>query len=152
MNGQLPGHLVRNISIGATLALIAAAVALYLSGNLFSPSPVVITLQIGAALLMLWARLTFGMRSFHAAANPTAGELITTGPYRYIRHPIYAAIWLFTWAGVGAHLTVATGALALLIIAALVARVLCEEVFLREHFPAYPDYATRTSRFIPFVL
>lgn len=145
-------RIVRSISIGATLALIAAVLALYLSDNLFSSSAIVVTLQVGAALLMLWARLTFGMRSFHAAANPTAGELITTGPYRYIRHPIYAAIWLFTWAGVGEHLSVATGALALLIIAALFARALCEEVFLREHFPAYADYASRTSRFIPLVL
>lgn len=145
-------RMVRSISIGATLTLIAAAVVLYVSDNLFSSSPIVITLQIGAALLMLWARLTFGMRSFHAAANPTAGDLITTGPYRYIRHPIYAAIWLFTWAGAAAHLSIATCTLALLIFAALFVRVLCEEVFLREHFSAYPDYATRTSMFIPHIL
>jgi protein-S-isoprenylcysteine O-methyltransferase Ste14 len=41
------------------------------------------------------ARVTFGRRSFHAAANPTAGGLVTTGPYRLIRHPIYTAACLF---------------------------------------------------------
>jgi len=44
---------------------------------------------------MLWARLTFGGRSFHAGANPTAGGVVTTGPYRFVRHPIYAAILYF---------------------------------------------------------
>ena len=48
---------------------------------------------------MVAARITFGRRSFHAAANPTEGGLVTTGPYAYIRHPIYAAILYFVWAG-----------------------------------------------------
>ena len=56
-----------------------------------------------AFLLILWARVTFGRRSFHVVANPTEGGLVTSGPYRYIRHPIYAAICLFTWVGVAAH-------------------------------------------------
>src|SRR5512143_586758 len=77
--------------------------------------PITITIQIIAALLMVWARLTFGIRSFHGTANPTAGGLVTTGPYRYIRHPIYAAILYFFWAGIAAHpsrVTVAVGLLA----------------------------------------
>ena len=27
------------------------------------------------------------------------GGLVTTGPYRYVRHPIYAAATYFAWAG-----------------------------------------------------
>ena len=64
-----------------------------------SPSRV----QVAAVLLMVWARMTFGRRSFHAAANPTAGGLVTWGPYRYWRHPIYSAILLFLWSGVLSH-------------------------------------------------
>jgi hypothetical protein len=41
--------------------------------------------------------LTFGARSFHAGANPTDGGVVTAGPYRFFRHPIYAAILYFLW-------------------------------------------------------
>jgi len=95
------------------------------------------------------------MRSFHATANPTAGGLVSTGPYRYWRHPIYAAVLLFMWTGVLAHgaapalidLALATIATIMIIV-----RVLAEEQLLRVAIPEYANYATRTKRFIPFVL
>jgi hypothetical protein len=65
-------------------------------GVLFTAQPIAIALQLIAVALMVLARVTFGRRSFHAAANPTAGGLVTTGPYRIIRHPISAAC-LFGW-------------------------------------------------------
>jgi protein-S-isoprenylcysteine O-methyltransferase Ste14 len=42
-------------------------------------------LQVLALLLFLWARITFGRRSYHVVADPTAGGLVTDGPYRFIR-------------------------------------------------------------------
>ena len=67
----------RTASIVATLVLAGAIVALFYRHELLGTGPVAIALQALAALLMLWARVTFGRRSFHAAANPTAG---TAGP------------------------------------------------------------------------
>ena len=55
-------------------------ISLIMCKSVFANSPLAIAVQIEAALLMIWARLTFGMRSFHLAANPTAGGLVTTGP------------------------------------------------------------------------
>ena len=74
-----------------------------------------IAVQAAAIVLMVWARLTFGRRSFHAAANPTSGGLVTSGPYRFVRHPIYAAACYFVWAGALDHrsLTAVLGALLL---------------------------------------
>lgn len=143
---------LRILSVLATTVLIAAMLVLYFRGSLFSPSPLVIALQVAAALLMLWARVTFGIRSFHAAANPTEGALITTGPYRFVRNPIYAAIWLFSWAGIATHLSILSALLGLLIAIALALRIGCEEVFLRAHFPGYAEYARRTARVLPFLL
>ena len=93
----------RTASIVAVLILVGALVLLLRRGELLGAGPVSIAFQVIAVLLMLWARVTFGRRSFHAAANPTAGGLVTWGPYRYWRHPIYAAVLLFLWAGVLSH-------------------------------------------------
>lgn len=44
---------------------------------IISNNPIAITIQISAVIFMIWARITFGMRSFHAGANSTKGELVT---------------------------------------------------------------------------
>src|SRR5208282_4732713 len=98
-----------------------------------------------------WARFTFGIRSFHGAANPTAGGLVRSGPYRYLRHPIYAAILYFLWAGIAAHLSISNILLALLASAGLGVRMFAEERLLREMYPEYVEYARRTPRVVPFL-
>jgi protein-S-isoprenylcysteine O-methyltransferase Ste14 len=91
--------MLKALSIVGFLGMAAGVIAQFATGDLFSSSPWVIVVQVGAALPLLWARQAFGRRSFHAAANPTEGGLVTTGPYRYIRHPIYTAFSLFCVAG-----------------------------------------------------
>ncbi|MBZ5531568.1 MAG: hypothetical protein LAO20_09060 [Acidobacteriia bacterium] len=143
---------LRSVSVLATLVLIAAVVALGVAGGLLGTGPVSISLQIGGLLLMLWARLTFGLRSFHFAANPTAGALITRGPYRYVRNPIYAAAWLILWTGVAVHWSLVNALLGLLIAAMLLVRIACEEHFLRAAYLEYEDYARKTARVVPFLI
>jgi protein-S-isoprenylcysteine O-methyltransferase Ste14 len=114
--------------------------------------PVGLTVQALSVLLMLWARATFGLRSLHAAANPTSGGLVTTGPYRFLRHPIYAAILYFLAAGIASHPSWASVALGLVAIAASAVRILSEERLIVERYPGYAEYAARTKRVIPFVV
>lgn len=125
---------------------------LYYSHALFAHHPAVIAIQVAAAVLMLAARITFGRRSFHAAANPTEGGLVTTGPYAYIRHPIYAAILYFVWAGALDNISLPACAWAGLITAGAVARMLMEEHMLVDRYPAYADYKRRVRRVLPFVV
>jgi protein-S-isoprenylcysteine O-methyltransferase Ste14 len=140
------------LSVLATFVLIVAMTSLYWLDALFSTSPLVIGLQLVALALMLWARLTFGRRSFHFSAQPTSETLITHGAYQLVRHPIYAAIWLFSWAGVAAHFSLLSGLLAIVVLVCLVVRMICEESCLRRKFVDYPNYAKRTARLIPFIL
>jgi protein-S-isoprenylcysteine O-methyltransferase Ste14 len=102
--------------------------------------------------LVLWARATFGMRSFHFAANPTQGELVTRGPYRYVRNPIYAGAWLIIWTGVAVHWSPVNAALGGVIAITLLIRIACEERLLRAAYPEYANYARKTARLIPFVI
>jgi protein-S-isoprenylcysteine O-methyltransferase Ste14 len=143
--------MLKKLSLLGLLVMIAALVGLYATGSLFSSRPLVIALQVAAALLMIWARVTFGLRSFHAAANPTAGGLVTSGPYRYIRHPIYTAVCLFGWAGILAHPSAASLALGVVLLAGGLMRMFSEERLVAERYPEYGEYAKRTKRMIPFV-
>jgi len=140
------------ISVLATAVLLGAAAALVLRHSIVGTGPVSLALQLAGLLLVAWARVTFGTRSFHFAANPTPGALITTGPYRYIRNPIYAAAWLVTWTGAAVHWSWTNAALALLIAATIAIKIFCEETLLRAAYPEYEDYAKRTKRLVPFVI
>jgi protein-S-isoprenylcysteine O-methyltransferase Ste14 len=140
------------VSLAATSVLVASTLGLLFARWLFAVGPAAIGLQVVAAALMLAARLTFGARSFHAGANPTEGGLVTGGPYRFIRHPIYAAILLFTWAGVGSHLSILSAALGTVSSAAIAVRIATEERLVTAAYPEYAEYARRTKRLIPFVI
>jgi protein-S-isoprenylcysteine O-methyltransferase Ste14 len=100
---------------------------------------------------MVWARITFGRRSFHYRADTTEGDLVTTGPYRFIRHPIYASILYFFWAAVSSHLSVVNLLCAGIGTFGICIRVYAEEHFLFLQYPEYADYAARTKRFIPYL-
>lgn len=139
------------LSILGLLVAAAALAGLFLIHHLFASSPYLIAVQVAAVLLMIWARLTFGLRSFHAAASTSKGELVTRGPYRYWRHPIYASIIYFAWAGQIEKPAALPLALAGLVTLGFFARMLIEERFLREAYPEYAEYAKHAKRLIPFL-
>jgi protein-S-isoprenylcysteine O-methyltransferase Ste14 len=142
---------LRTISLAALLLMSLALVGLAVRGA-FSPSqPVAIIAEVAAVALMVWARLTFGHRSFNAAANPKVGGLVTTGPYRFIRHPIYTAACLFGWSGILAHLSPINVLLGVLLFVGAVGRILCEERLIVEVYPEYRDYAQTTKRMVPYI-
>jgi protein-S-isoprenylcysteine O-methyltransferase Ste14 len=143
---------LRRVSLGATAVLVVAVVSLLLRHSLFARGPWLVAAQVVAGLVMLWARVTFGVRSFHASAAPTAGGLVTTGPYRFVRHPIYAAILLFMGAGVAAHASMLSVLTAIVAGAAIAVRIGAEEVLVVEAYPEYAAYSRRTKAIIPFVL
>jgi protein-S-isoprenylcysteine O-methyltransferase Ste14 len=98
-----------------------------------------------------WARVVLGRNwgmpmTLHA--NP---KLVTSGPYRYVRHPIYTgltAMWIGTslvypFAAVPCAATVAY----------CVASALREERDMAERFPAaYAEYKHRSKMLIPFLI
>ncbi len=142
----------KTISVAGLLLMVAAMVALIFRESLFGSSPLPIVVQTLAVLLMLWARATFKWRSFHAAANPTEGGIVRSGPYRYIRHPIYAAVLYFAWAGIFSHPGTVNVLLGMLVIAGAVLRMFPEEKLLLDMYPHYAEYARQTKRIIPYLL
>ena len=132
--------------------MIATILLLLKDGVLFGNNSISVAVQVLAVCLMIWARVVFGKRSFHAVGNPTDGPLVRTGPYQYIRHPIYAAVLYFVWAGVLTHFTMMTVTIGLFAILGAGMRIFVEETFLRQRYPEYAEYANRTKRILPFLV
>jgi len=118
----------------------------------------VILAAIGALLfacgiaLAVWARLHLGRNWGMPMTQRAEPELVTSGPYRFIRHPIYSGLLT---AMLGTALV--DSLLGLIVVAALVAFFyycgIIEERNLAATFPtAYPEYASRTKMLIPFLL
>ena len=142
---------LRSASLAGYFILVVALVGLVLEGSLLGSGPFSIVVQALAAILMVWARMTFGKRSFHAGANPTEGGLVTTGPYALIRHPIYTSVLFFTWAGVLSHLSAIALTLGCIATAGVAVRIYAEEHLILTEYPDYANYAARTKRIIPFI-
>lgn len=138
-------------SIAGFIAAVLVIVILIMQESILAVSLIAIIVQILAVLLMIWARITFGLRSFHAAANPTEGGLETSGPYNYLRHPIYAAVLYFLWSGIFSHLSWLNGLLGLLATTGLFVRIFAEERLLKEKYKGYAEYAARTKRIVPYI-
>jgi protein-S-isoprenylcysteine O-methyltransferase Ste14 len=79
-------------------------------------------------------------------------KLVTTGAYRYIRHPMYASLLFLAW---GAFLKDASAASAALVAGAsalLLLTALRDEAECRQHFgTTYTDYMKTSKRFLPFL-
>jgi protein-S-isoprenylcysteine O-methyltransferase Ste14 len=101
--------------------------------------------------------LTFRANSFLSPAvriqTERAQTVVSTGPYAYVRHPMYAAFILYT---VGTALLLGSwyGLLSGLLLIGMVAwRAVMEERVLREELAGYSDYMTRVKyRFVPYLL
>jgi protein-S-isoprenylcysteine O-methyltransferase Ste14 len=118
----------------------------------------VILTAIGALLfacgiaLAVWARLHLGRNWGMPMTQRAEPELVTSGPYRFVRHPIYTGLLT---AMLGTALV--DNLLGLVVVAVLVAYFYycgtVEERNLAAIFPkAYPEYRSRTKMLIPFIL
>ena len=125
-------------------------------GSLAVHSPVLAA--VGALLfacgiaLAVWARLHLGRNWGMPATQRAEPELVTSGPYRFVRHPIYSGLLL---AMLGTALV--DNLLGLIVVAVLVVYFYycgtVEERNLTATFPqAYPEYQSRTKMLIPFLL
>ena len=103
--------------------------------------------------MRLWSFRTLGHYFTFTVQTSPDQQVVTTGPYRFVRHPAYTAL-LLAVAAVGLlignwlSLVVLVGA----VTGALVYRITVEERALeRDIGPAYREYAATHKRLVPYV-
>jgi len=128
---------------------------------------------LGLRQLVSWVLLfgsivpaVWGAQALRTRGGPRAGredrqlfefekttQLVTTGPFTYVRHPLYSSLLLLAWGVFFKRPTAVAGALALGATAFLVATARAEESENLRYFgDAYGTYMKKSKRFVPFVL
>ncbi len=144
--------MIKIISKIALPVLGISILYLLFSGNFFSPSPFVIAGQLLAVALSAWARRSFQSGQFSIHAEPKEGHLLSSGPYQFIRHPMYAAALLLIWSSIFGHLSLVTVVIGLIVTGVIGVRIMTEDQFLLSRFPEYAEYSRTTKRIIPFII
>jgi len=107
--------------------------------------------SLGLALAV-WARMHLGRNWGTPMTEKVEPELVTSGPYRLVRHPIYSGILV---AGIGTVVALSWLWISVVALAGVYflysARV--EERYLIDRFPDdYPLYKRSTKMLVPFIL
>ena len=141
---------------GVTAIAVVLLVRVFPGGGLAVHSPILgavgaLAFACGIAVAV-WARIHLGRNWGMPMTQKAEPELVTSGPYRFVRHPIYSGLLL---ALVGTAL--ATNLLGLVIAAVLGGyfyySASVEEKNLVATFPTdYPTYRAQTKMLIPFVV
>lgn len=159
------GALRRGMAAGAALSLAMLAAVPFLVPR---PADVQALLFLrvqsewmagaGAALATLGAMLAFAARAVIGrnwgipATRQTDTELVTSGPYKVVRHPIYSGI-LLMMAGTAIGLVPVFWLATIAVTIYFVGSARSEEANMAKRFPNdYPAYQARTKMLIPFLL
>jgi protein-S-isoprenylcysteine O-methyltransferase Ste14 len=130
-----------------------AMLFLFLTGPWIAKSIFLIVLEILGLVLWLWS---FGIMLFAKSYGlfPEIGQksvLITKGPYRFIRHPIYSGMLLLALALILNYWNTFRLFLFFLLLVSSLLKLGYEEEILKKHFKDYTDYQKSTKRLIPFI-
>lgn len=114
--------------------------------------PLTLFLLAMAVVLGLWTLGYNRWGNFNIRPELRSGaRLVTGGPYRWIRHPMYASVLLGMGALVYADPRPWRVMLLVALLLVLMTKAAREEAYLRAAFPEYSAYASRTWRLVPFV-
>ena len=115
-------------------------------GNIFLKILLLISLVFG-----LWS---MAMMKFKFNIFPElipGSKLITSGPYRYIRHPMYTAVLAITFIWLIDEFTPFRLTVWMVLLIDLVMKFKHEEKILLERYDNYREYKNRTKKLIPFI-
>lgn len=115
------------------------------------------TLVAGFVLLYLGiifrivALLTLRQGFSRAIEAKADSKLVTSGVYKYVRHPLYSTVFIMAMSGSIIFSCTYCWLLVGITLWGLIFRIKKEEAFLIQQYSEYSEYSKRTKRIIPFI-
>lgn len=133
------------LQFSAIAWLIQAAYPLYLNITAFILCAI-------AVIVVAWALWVMRLSKIRILPMPHIdAELVMKGPYRFLRHPMYTSVLLFT-AGLSLeHFEWYKFAIWLFLLLVLLVKLHWEEKMLITQFPEYKSYQQHSYKLIPFL-
>jgi protein-S-isoprenylcysteine O-methyltransferase Ste14 len=143
--------LIAAVLIGAPRAPWAAWLSTRLWPHSALPPRIGLAIVVAGLAFSVWARVHLGRNWSGIVTVKEEHELIRTGPYALVRHPIYTGIISAALGTAVVSGTVRAAVGVLIIAAALVVKLRVEERFMRETFgDQYARYRAEVPALVPF--
>ncbi|MEN6308151.1 MAG: methyltransferase [Anaerohalosphaeraceae bacterium] len=118
----------------------------------FTTNPFIFAGLTGGLVLMAWSLRTMRLDNLNVFPDlKEKSRLVTWGPYRWIRHPMYSAVLLVTLMLVLTNLTLLRFGYWVILFVDLWLKFRYEESLLLKRYPEYAEYQRTTARLIPRV-
>jgi protein-S-isoprenylcysteine O-methyltransferase Ste14 len=142
----------------STIALVVLIVSLFQIGTLEYKTEYQTIRVIGLAFyivfswVQIWSTKTLGDNFSQDIAIKKDHHLVTSGPFKFIRHPQYLSQFLMDLGGAAATLSFILAPLALIQLPFLFMRASMEDKLLEKHFGEnFRSYKKKTGMIIPFI-
>jgi protein-S-isoprenylcysteine O-methyltransferase Ste14 len=131
---------------------LGCIIYIFASGSPLANRQPLLLLQIAGIAIGIWALTVMGILNMNISPLVKQGAiLVTRGPYRLIRHPMYLSVLLVIWPLIIDHLSLLRIAAGLVLTADLIIKMLFEEGLLKKQFAEYKTYMKTTKRLIPVI-
>lgn len=111
-----------------------------------------IPIQIFSLLLIAWTWMHLRPGKFHILPRPMKQTIIvSSGPFRWIRHPMYLSLFLFLIPLVIQYFSYFRLSVLIVFFINMLVKIYVEELAMKARFSKYEQYMKKTKRLIPFI-
>lgn len=126
-------------------------ILIFITGVNYPSNKALLAIYVLFILLGIWSIFTMRFR-FNVSPEPIREvNLVSNGPYRFIRHPMYTSVIGLTACLIADEFSIARLVYWILLTAILIFKLSYEEKLLCKKFATYTEYRRKTKRLIPFL-